>query len=158
MGIVKGKKLMVFVKEGSGNYVSVAYATNHTFSTSASTVDVSHKDLADVDGGRWDDQDVDVLSWNITTENLYSVEGEGHTFADLFNLYAAGTVLDVKFGLAGDSSTGVPTGGWQPESGSTAPEYLSGKAIITALDLNAANGEKASFTATFTGKGPLSVA
>lgn len=157
MGIIAGKKLMLLVKDGSGNYKSVAYATNHTFSTSASTVDVSHKDLADVAGGRWDDQDLDVFSWTITTENLYAADGEGHTFSDLFNLYAAGTVLDVKFGLVEDSATGVPTGGWVPEGGSEAGEYLSGKAILTSLDLNAPNGEKASFSATLTGKGPITV-
>lgn len=158
MGIIAGKKLMLLVKDGTGNYKSVAYATNHTFSTSASTIDVSHKDLEDVSGGKWDDQDIDTLTWSITTENLYAADGEGHTFSDLFTLYAAGTTLEVKFGLVADSSTGVPTGGWVPESGSAAPEYLSGKCVITSLDLNAPNGEKASFSATLTGKGAVTIA
>lgn len=156
--IISGKKLMVLVKAGTGDYKSVAYATNHTFSTSASTVDISHKDLADTDGGRWDDQDVDVFSWSVNCEHLYAAEGEGHTFSDLFDLYANGTEVELKFGLVADSSTGVPTGGWAPQSGTGSPEYLTGKAIITSLDLNAQNGEKASFSATFTGKGPVTIA
>lgn len=155
MGIIKGKKLMVFVKKGN-SYVSIGYATNHTLSTSASTIDVSHKDLEDdANGGRWDNQDVDVLSWTLSTENFYADTAEGISFDDLFGYYSAGTQLDLKFGVATNSSTGVPTGGWvAPNSGTV----LEGKAIITNIDVNAPIAENASFSVTFTGKGPLSVA
>ena len=112
--IVKGKKLMVFVKAGSGDYKSIGFATNHTLSTSASTISVSHKDL-----------------------------------------YAAGTVLDLKFGVAADSSTGVPTGGWAVPSTGT---VLQGKAIVSSVDVNAPVDDNASFSITFTGKGALTVA
>lgn len=155
MGIIKGKKLMVFVKKGN-SYVSIGYATNHTLSTSASTVDVSHKDLADgANGGRWDDQDVDVLSWTLSTENFYADTAEGISFEDLFGYYSAGTELDLKFGVAANSTTGVPTGGWvAPATGTV----LEGKAIITSIDVNAPVAENASFSVQFTGKGALSVA
>ena len=164
MGIIHGKKLMLFIKEGTGStavYKSIGYATNHTFSTSASTVDVAHKDLADAasGAGKWDNQDIDTYSWTITTENFYASEADGYTFNDLFALYAEGTVLDVKFGIAADSTTGVPSGGWNPVTGQTSdPEYLSGKAIITSVDLNASVSEKASFSLTLTGKGPIAIA
>ena len=152
MGIIKGKKLMLFVKK-SNSYVSVGYATNHTLSTSASTIDVSHKDLVDAGGGKWDDQDIDTLSWTISTENFYANDAEGVSFTELFGYYAAGTELDVKFGVAADSSTGVPTGGWTaPATGA-----LSGKAIITSIDVNAPVGDNASYSITLTGKGPLTV-
>lgn len=155
MSIVHGKKLMCFVKDGS-SYVSIGYATNHTLSTSASTIDVSHKDLADVtSGGKWDDQEIDTLSWTVTSENFYSVDAEGQNFSDLFALYAAGTTVDLKFGIAADSSTGVTTGGWTPQ---TTGQYFSGKAVITSLDLNASVSERASFSVTFQGKGPLTLA
>ena len=152
MGIIKGKKLMLFVKK-SNSYVSVGYATNHTLSTSASTIDVAHKDTADAGGGKWDDQDLDTLSWTITTENFYANDAEGIGYTDLFGYYASGTVLDVKFGIAADSTTGVPTGGWvAPVSGA-----LVGKAIITSIDVNAPVGDNASFSMTLTGKGPLAI-
>lgn len=152
--IVKGKKLMVFVKAGSGDYKSIGFATNHTLSTSASTISVSHKDLADAGSGKWDDQDIDTLSWTITSENFYANEAEGVTFADLWNYYAAGTVLDLKFGVAADSTTGVPDGGWAvPATGTV----LSGKAIISSVDVNAPVDENANFSITFTGKGALTV-
>lgn len=153
--IVKGKKLMVFVKAGNGDYKSIGFATNHTLSTSASTISVSHKDLADAGSGKWDDQDIDTLSWTITSENFYANTVEGIGFADIWGYYAAGTVLDLKFGVAADSTTGVPTGGWVVPSTGT---VLAGKAIVSSVDVNAPVDDNASFSITFTGKGPLAVA
>ena len=155
MGITKGKKLMIWVKDSSGDYTSIGYCTNHTLSTSASTISVSHKDLADAgSSGKWDDQDLDTLSWTITSENFYAETAEGKTFKDLFAYYSAGTVLDIKFGTAVTSTTGVPSGGWAaPTSGTV----LSGKAIITSLDLNAPVDDNASVSITFQGKGALTV-
>ena len=154
MGIIKGKKLMVFIKQANDGYKSIGYATNHTFSTSAATIDVAHKDLADAGSGRWDDQDVDTFSWTITSENFYADSAEGETFATLFSYYSNGTELDLKFTCAADSTSGVPTGGWTPAS-SAIGAVLSGKAIITSLDINASVSDNASFTVTFTGKGAL---
>ena len=155
MGITKGKKLMIWVKDASGDYTSIGYCTNHTLSTSASTINVSHKDLADAGAsGKWDDQDLDTLSWTITSENFYAETAEGKTFKDLFAYYSAGTVLDIKFGTAATSTTGVPSGGWvAPASGTV----LSGKAIITSLDLNAPVDDNASVSITFQGKGALTI-
>ena len=158
MSIVKGKKLMVWVKAGTGSsatYKSIGYCTNHTLSTSASTISVSHKDLADAGSGKWDDQDIDTLTWTITAEAFYANTAEGVTFADVFGYYAAGTVLDLKFGVAADSSTGVPTGGWAVPSTGT---VLQGRAIISSMDVNAPVDENASFSVNFQGKGALSVA
>ena len=157
MGIIKGKKLMLFVKE-SDTYKAIAFATNHTFSTSASTINVSHKDLADLATGvaKWDDQDIDTFSWSITSEHLYANEGAGYTAKDIFALYANGTVLDVKFGLADASTTGAPETGWVPST--TETQMLSGKAVITSFDINAQNDSDASFSLTLTGKGPITLA
>ena len=159
MGIIKGKKLMLFVKE-SDTYKAIAFATNHTFSTSASTINVSHKDLADLATGaaKWDDQDIDTFSWSITSEHLYANEGAGYTAKDIFALYANGTVLDVKFGLADASTTGAPAEtGWVPSTTNTTG-MLSGKAVITSYDINASVDDNASFSITLTGKGPIAIA
>lgn len=153
MGIIKGKKLMLFVKKSS-SFVSVGYATNHTLSTSASTINVSHKDLADAGSGKWDSQDIDTLSWTITTENFYANDAQGITFADLFGYYSAGTELDVKFAVAADSTTGVPTGGWVAPT-AQGSYVMSGKVVITSIDVNAPVDDNATFSITFTGKGPL---
>lgn len=153
--IVKGKKLMVWVKGSSGEYSSIGFCTNHSLSTSASTINVSHKDLADSgENGKWEDADLDTLSWSITSENFYAETCEGKTFADLFAYYTAGTVLDLKFGTADTSTTGVPTNGWVVPSSGT---VFSGKAIITSLDLNAPVDDQVSCSVTFQGKGALTI-
>ena len=150
--IVKGKKLMVWVKASNGEYKSIGFATNHTLSTSASTISISHKDMVDAGAGKWDSQEIDTLTWSVTSENFYANTAEGYTFADIWNFYSNGTELDLKFGVAADSATGVPTGGWAvPASGT----ILSGKAVISSVDVNAPVDDNASFSVTFQGKGAL---
>lgn len=148
--IYSGKKVMLFVQEGNV-YKSIGFCTSHTLSVSSSSISVSHKDLADVSGGKWTDEDPDTFSWTISSEAFYANDVEGIDFATLFGYMAAGTVLKVKFGLAPTSSTGVPTGGWTPAAGT----ILSGDCMITAIDLTANVDEKAQYSITMTGKGAL---
>ena len=154
MATILGKKLMLFVKDGeSETYTSIAYATNHTFTTSASTVSVASKDDADVEGaGKWDSQDLDMFSWSISAENLFAYEGNGMTCDKVMELYLAGTLLEVKFGLAQTSTTGAPTEGWGQEADK---KMLSGTAYITSLDINASNDGRATMSITLTGKGAV---
>lgn len=155
--IIRGKKLMLFVKD-TDSYKAIAFATNHSFSTSASTINVSHKDLADLaEGqGKWEDADLDTFSWSITSEHLYANEGAGYTAKDIFTLYANGTVLDVKFGLADANTSGAPVTGWVPSTTNTTG-MLSGKAVITSLDISASSDDNAQFSLTLTGKGPITI-
>lgn len=142
--IEQGGDLMLFV---SG--VSIAFATNHTLSINAETTDTSHKDIK----GGWTAADVKTLSWEVTTENLFSYDGEGKNFGDLYDLMVNKTKIQAVFGkpVASTGST-VPTGGWvAPTSG----DYYSGEVIITSLQVNAPNGDNATFTATLQGVGAL---
>lgn len=152
MATILGKKLMLFVKDGE-TYKSIAYATNHTFTTSASTVSVASKDDADVasGAGKWDSQDLDMFSWSISAENLFAYEGNGMTCDKVMELYLAGTLLEVKFGLAQTSTTGAPTEGWAQDS----QKMLSGTAYITSLDINASNDGRATMSISLTGKGAV---
>ena len=152
MATILGKKLMLFVKDGE-TYKSIAYATNHTFTTSASSVSVASKDDADVasGAGKWDAQDLDMFSWSISSENLFAYEGNGMTCDKVMELYLAGTLLEVKFGLAQTSTTGAPTDGWAQES----QKMLSGTAYITSLDINASNDGRATMSISLTGKGAV---
>lgn len=147
---IKGGDLMLFL----GGY-SVALATNHTLEISGETTDTSNKDEG---GGMWASSEVSKISWTITTENLYTIDGEGKEFSDLFTAMANGTQLDAVFAtkLAAQASlTHVPEGGWTPVA--TVPKY-SGKVVVTSLSLNAQNGEYATFSATLTGVGALTQA
>lgn len=156
MATILGKKLMLFVKEGNV-YKTLAYATNHTFTTSASTVSIASKDDFDVaEGGKWDSQELDMFSWSITSENLYNYDGNGMTSDDIMNMYLNGKEVEVKFGLAETATVKEPnnftTTGWKD---SATQKFCHGKAYITSLDINASNDGRATMSITLTGKGAI---
>lgn len=145
--IIQGGDLMLFLNKGSKK-VSIAFATNHSISISAETTDTTHKDVK----GGWTSSNVKTLSWEVSTENLYSNDGEGVTFGDLYDLMVAKTEIEGVFGVNAGSTQEVPTGGWvAPTSG----DYFSGKVIITSLEANAPAGDNATFTCSFKGVGAL---
>lgn len=120
---------------------------------SVETVETSSKD----NGGKWVEKSARKISWTCDTENLYSNEGEGLTFDDLFTKLVAREPVDLIFSLEKNYTTkadSVPEDGWlAPETG-----YYKGKAIITSLQANAPNGDNATFTASFEGVGAFTKA
>ena len=127
---------------------SIAYATSHTLSISGDTQDTSNKDEG---GGNWASSEVSILNWTASSDNLYSTDGEGNNFEDLFDIMIAKTPVQAVFCLKSQMNlTDVPTGGWSP----SVPKYV-GNVVITSLEVNAPNGEYATFTAQFTGVGAL---
>lgn len=127
---------------------SIAYATSHTLSISGDTQDTSNKDEG---GGSWASSEVSILNWSATSDNLYSTDGEGNNFEDLFDIMIAKTPVQAVFCLKSQMNlTDVPTGGW-----STSTPNYTGNVVITSLEVNAPNGEYATFTAQFTGVGAL---
>ena len=142
MSVVKGKDLMVFQKNGE-KYESLAAATNHTLSISAGVMEASSKD-----SGKWGDSEPGRMEWETGTENLYVPE----EFDKLFDAMVAGKKLDIAFEIASNanSDTGKPDDGW-----AIGPGGYEGKALITALNANAPNGDNGTYTATFKGCGPL---
>ena len=149
--IIQGGDLMLFL---GGK--SIAFATNHSMSITAETSDISHKDIK---GGNWTSTDIKQISWQVTTENLYSEDGEGNNYKDLFDAMTNRTKLQAVFGVNPSTAaqgSAVPTGGWTaPTASTTAVGFYSGEVIITSLELNAPCGDNATFTATFTGSGAL---
>lgn len=143
MAKVEGGDLMLFY-DGK----SIAYATNHTLSISGETQDTSNKDEG---GGGWASEEVSILSWTVSSDNLYSEDGEGNNFEDLFDLMVAKQPITAVFAKKAESAVDVPTGGWTPKSNSG----YTGQVVITSLELNAPNGEKATYTVQFNGVGAL---
>ena len=144
MAKVQGGDLMLFL-----GTKSIAYATNHTLEISGETQETSNKDEG---AGGWASNEVSLLSWTASTDNLYSVDGEGDLYEDLFDLMVAKEPIDAVFAKKSQASTvtEVPTGGW-----TAASTGYKGKVVITSLTLNAPNGEYATFTAQFNGVGAL---
>lgn len=72
-------------------------------------------------------------------------------------MWSDGTEIDVVFNLEANYASKadeVPVGGWTPL---TTGQY-KGKVIITSLEVNAPDGDNATYTATFEGVGALTKA
>lgn len=83
--IIKGDDLMLFNEEGK----SIAFATSHTLSISADAVDTSSKDH-----GIWGANEVNKITWEITSENLYT----SAAYDELFDKMVAREAITVYFG------------------------------------------------------------
>ena len=143
MSKIKGQELMLFL---GGK--SIAYATSHTLEISAETADTSNKDEG---GGDWATSEISKLSWTASSENLFTVDGNGAGYDALFDYMIKKTPIDAVFGQKKETASDVPTGGWTV--GTT--NAYEGKVVITSLSLNAPNGEYATYSVQFTGVGAL---
>lgn len=145
--IVKGDELMLFDAEGK----ALAYATSHVLTLTGNTTDISSKDH-----GFWGASEVGSITWELTTENLYT-DGD---YDKLFDIMIAGEPVTVAFAKAGNydvnglTSCGGSVSAWTPDQ----TNYRSGLAVITSLVANANTGENATYSATFTGSGALTKA
>lgn len=142
MSKIRGGDMMLFV-----NGKSIAYATSHTLTISGDTQDTSNKDEG---GGDWASNEVSTLSWTAQSENMYSIDGAGSNFDDLFDIMVAKTPVTATFSKKTETAVNVPEGGWTASK----PDY-EGKVVITSLEPNAPNGEYATYTVQFTGIGAL---
>lgn len=142
--IIKGSKLMVFI---SGS--PIAFATSHSLSITMNTTEVSTKDHGDFPAVLGKN-----ITWEITTENLYSDTGE----AALWNAMKTMQPVTVAFAPASNYDNtsaqpgivGASSGSWTMDTA-----IASGKALITSLSVNAPAGDNATLSATFTGVGEL---
>ena len=127
---------------------ALAYATSHTLTLTGNTVDISSKDH-----GFWGASEVGSVTWEITTENLYTDED----YDKLFDMMITAQLVTIAFAKAAnyDKNGLVATGGTVESWTADQANYRSGKAVITSLTLNANTGENATYSATFTGNGAL---
>ena len=143
--IIKGSKLMVFI---SGS--PIAFATSHSLSITMNTTEVSTKDHGDFPSVLGQN-----ITWEITTENLYSDTGE----AALWNAMKTMKAVTVAFAPATnyDNAKAEPgiVGENVSETWTAGTAIASGKALITSLSVNAPAGDNATLSATFTGVGKL---
>jgi hypothetical protein len=145
-----GKSLMLFV---GGK--SIAFATSHTFSPSATVTETSQvtKDTIGnaatniVTGYSWTISSDNVMAWDGDTQNTNTPAG--NTYEDLLNLLIAGTKVDVVFALGTSFNT---SSGWTP-----AGTQVSGSGYVTDASVTADVSDNATFSVTITGTGGLTV-
>lgn len=147
--LIEGSDLMLFY-----NGKSLAHASSHTLSLSANTEEINTKDT-----GVWGMTEVGNITWEITSDYMYTVAD----YETIFDLMLAKNPIDVVFGLKAGykgSQSYDPSatrnvdddGNWVPDS--TANMY-KGKVIITNLEVSASAGEKATYSITMQGYGAI---
>jgi predicted secreted protein len=145
--IIKGSDLMLFY-----GGTSLAAATSCSLNISMDTKESSSKDS----GGVWQTMEAGIISWDMSSENLFCIEGSGKTYDDLFDLMVARQPVDIVFAIKsgyGSETFEVPEEGWVAD---TQTFYRKGKALITSLNASAPNGDNATYSISFQGTGPLS--
>lgn len=146
MSVVKGSDLMLFKRTGeSGSYTykALGAATNHTLNTSREVLETANKDT-----GIFGDNEPGRVTWTLDSENMM-IESD---YDELMDALLAGEKLYVAFSLAANANSvdGKPKDGWTISDGG-----YEGEVLLTALNANAPYNETATYTATFTGCGPL---
>ena len=143
--IIKGGHLMVML-EGQ----PIAFATSHSLSKTLNTQEVSTKDHGDFSAVLPQN-----ITWEITTENLYSLSG----YNTLNNVFNSMTEIEIYFGETSYDQENVQESivGADPakENWVRLGYGEEGKAYITSLQVTAGAGDNATFSATFTGNGSL---
>lgn len=144
--IVKGQELMLFQ-----NGESIAFATSHTLTVTGNTTDISSKDH-----GFFAASALTSITWEISSENLYTDNAYNKLFDAMVNKREPITVVfghysdDVSLAIAGIADSATES--W---TAPTTTVYYEGKAYITSLTANAANGDNATFSITLSGVGKL---
>ena len=156
--IIKGGHLMVFVDDDqSGVLKPIAFATSHSLNKTLNTQEISTKDHGDYSAVLPQN-----ITWEITTENLYSLD----SYQSLNAAFNEMQEVTVYFGESTYKQKNAVTGklevqgsivGANPaqQNWDTSGFGESGKAYITSLQVTAGAGENATFSATFTGSGAL---
>lgn len=139
---VLGKDLMLFI-DGK----AIALSTSCKLGLSAETIDTQSKD-----SGIWTEKDIKKISWNASSENLFSADDKVNSYDALFALFLAHKPVALRFGISDSTELNeMPDAGWTLTNGA-----YTGKAVITSLEANAPDGDKATLSISFEGTGALS--
>jgi len=144
--IIYSGDMMLFAGSTSGATQPIAFSTSAKLSIKAATRSVSSKD-----SGVWDESLAGKLSWEVSSDALYSMGTTGTTNEanDLYALMIARTPIYVAFAKVGGT-----TPSWTV---ATSVKY-TGQAIITGLDITANDGDNVTYSISMTGTGALTYA
>lgn len=136
--IILGTDLMLF-KGGK----ALAAATSCKLTISANVLETSSKD-----SGCWVSKQAAKLSWNASSDNLFTLDD----YSALVDAMISRETVSLQFSTVANANdcSGVPSTGWTANS-----DGYKGDAIITSIDMNAADNENATYTVSFEGVGAL---
>lgn len=142
--IVKGSKLMVFLDSKV-----IGFGTSDSLNLTTNTTDVSTKSH-----GTFPSVVPQNVTWEVTSENLYSDAGEKTYMDAMLNM----TPVHIKFAKAqnynNEYEPGI-VGTTESKTWTVGDVITEGDAIITSFSINAPSGDNATMSVTFTGTGAL---
>lgn len=142
---VNGKDLMLFTEIGN-KFTAIALATSCKLTVSGETLDTASKD-----SGKWTEKMLKKLSFSASSENCFSADADINGYDALMTVMLTMKPIKIQVGIPTNADADeLPANGW--ESPATAYE---GMALITSLELNAPDGDKATFSVSFDGTGAL---
>ena len=136
--VILGTDLMLFKANKA-----LAVATSCKLTINANAMETSSKD-----SGKWTSKKAGKLSWNASSDNLFTIAD----YTELVDAMISRTEVDLQFSTVSnsDANNDIPSDGWKANT-----DGYSGKAIITSIDVNAPDGENATYTVSFEGTGAL---
>ena len=144
--IIEGSNLMLFSNVGgSGSTMTaLAAATSCKIGLKGNVQSKKSKD-----SGCWDESDITTLSWEASSDNLFTVED----YKTLMTAMISRLPINLQFSTVknSDSVNGMPVTGWVANT-----DGFKGLALITSLDATGNNGDNATYSISLTGSGPLS--
>lgn len=157
--ILKGSALQLFINDGGSQDVCIGFATSHAINISTNVSELSTKDHGDYPAVL-----PTTVTWEVTAENVYATT----SMTKLLGYVKNRTKVTVKFAEVGNYSQDGGSYSYEAvEPGiidNDTKKYWSigkvigqGKAYITSYSINAASGDNASISCTFTGCGPLDI-
>ena len=157
--ILKGSALQLFINDGGSQDVCIGFATSHALSITTNVSELSTKDHGDYPAVL-----PTTVTWEVTAENVYATT----SMTKLLGYVKNRTKVTIKFAEVGNySQDGGSYSYYATEPGiiendsktswSIGKIIGQGKAYITSYSINAASGDNASISCTFTGCGPLDI-
>lgn len=157
--ILKGSALQLFINDGGSNDVCIGFATSHALSITINTTELSTKDHGDSPAVL-----PTTVTWEVTAENVYATT----SMAKLLGYVKNRSKVTIKFAeVENYSQNGGSYSYYATEPGiiendsktswSIGKIIAQGKAYITSYSINAASGDNASISCTFTGSDTLDI-
>lgn len=140
--IVRGDDLMLFDSLGK----SLAFATNHTLTLTADVMETSSKD-----SGKWKANQATKLSFEVSTENLYTVTNYNELVTKMMNREE----IEIYFAVKADEELNLDGLTAEKTEWNKGKAGYKGKVIISNITANANSGENATYSTTLTGTGAL---
>lgn len=142
---VNGKDLMLFTEMNS-KFSAIALATSCKLTVSGETLDTASKD-----SGKWTEKMLKKLSFSASSENCFSADKDINGYDALMTAMLTMKPIKIQVGIPTNADADeLPVAGWEAPA-----EAYEGMVLITSLELNAPDGDKATFSVSFDGTGAL---